>query len=186
METWKALTEVTSSNAGSTSSRREECFIRWKAPPIGWFALNSDEAAKGTPRPAGGGSVIRNAQGELIRGYSANFGICSSFRAEIKAVAYGLDLAKSLGIQHLVIQMDNLACIQMISSQDYGGGACHHLLNRCRALINDGNWRIRLEHCYREGNKAADYLANHGVIQEDRIKIIQEANLELKRILQHC
>ncbi|KAL2926106.1 Phosphoenolpyruvate carboxylase [Bienertia sinuspersici] len=75
--------------------------------------------------------------GKLVRGFSANFGVCSSFRAEIKAVTHGLELAKSLGIRQLIVQMDNLACIQMLTHDDYGGGECHHLLNHCRLMIKE-------------------------------------------------
>lgn len=81
---------------------------------IGWMTLNSDGAAKGSPGLAGGGGAIRD--------HSANFGICTAYKAEIKAVAIGLDLAHDLGVTKLIVQMDNAACIQSLLSDEYSGG----------------------------------------------------------------
>ncbi|KAL2932928.1 hypothetical protein RDABS01_016047 [Bienertia sinuspersici] len=126
-------------------SRKEEVLVRWKAPPLGWLTLNCDGATKGSTGPVGGGGLIRNTQGELVQDFNANFGICSSFKAEVKANLIGIQLAKELGIHHLIIQMDNQACIQMLSSEEYGGGECHHLLNQCRKLLSDNQWEVQLD-----------------------------------------
>ncbi|KAL2937063.1 hypothetical protein RDABS01_020512 [Bienertia sinuspersici] len=154
METWKALNEPLQSHVNN--GRKQEILIKWTAPPINWHALNSDGAARGSPRPTGGRGIIRDCQGGLLRAFSANFGICSAYRAKLKAVAYGLDLARTLGIKNLVVQMDNQACIQSIQSEEYVGGECFHILNLCRNIIKQTNWNVKLEHCYREGNRVAD------------------------------
>ncbi|KAL2934347.1 hypothetical protein RDABS01_017466, partial [Bienertia sinuspersici] len=151
--------------------------------PINWHALNSDGAAKGSHGPARGGGIIRDCREGLLRAFSANFGIFSAYWAELKAVAYGLDLARTLGIQNLVVQMDNKACIQSIQSEAYTGGEYFHILNFCRNIIKQTNWNVKLEHCYREGNWVADWLTNKGVEQEARILIFQDISLKLGRLL---
>lgn len=72
------------------------------------------------------------------------------------ALAKELELAKDLDIKHLVIQMDNHSCIQIIQSKDCGRGECSHLLARCLLLIESDDWSVKLSHVHREGNRAAN------------------------------
>ncbi|XP_074266552.1 uncharacterized protein LOC141589827 [Silene latifolia] len=41
-------------------SIRNEIFIRWHPPPLGWCLLNTDGASKGNPGPAGCGGIFRD------------------------------------------------------------------------------------------------------------------------------
>lgn len=101
----------------------------WEAPPIGWYALNTDGAAKGSPGPAGGGAIIRDQHGSFISAFLGNFVHCTSFRAEVTTLVSGLDLACDLKIRKLVMQLDNLACVQALSSTTPGSGDCAHLVD---------------------------------------------------------
>ncbi|KAL2896029.1 hypothetical protein RDABS01_037813, partial [Bienertia sinuspersici] len=56
----------------------------------------------------------------------------------------------------------------VLQNDEYVGGECFHILNHCRNCIRNPTWEVRLEHCYREGNKVADWLANRGVTQNER------------------
>lgn len=86
------------------------------------------------------------------------------------AVEKGLEMAVSLGIPKLMLQMDNQACLDGLRNPEYHGGECFHILNNCRRLINSFGCNFRLFHCYREGNKVADKLANIGVdLEEDGV-----------------
>ncbi|KAL2941420.1 hypothetical protein RDABS01_029770 [Bienertia sinuspersici] len=133
------------------------------------MVLNSDGASKGTPGPAGGGAILRDWRGGFKQALTANFGICTAYKAELMAVSLGLDMARSLGVRKLEIQMDNKACIQILNNKEYQGGECYHIINHCRALLEADVWEVRLIHCYREGNKVADKLANIGVTQLDNL-----------------
>ncbi|KAL2920802.1 hypothetical protein RDABS01_012293, partial [Bienertia sinuspersici] len=95
--------------------------VRWIAPFDECFVLNTDGASKGTLGTAGGGGVIRDNRGIFYKGFSAHFGVCSAYRAELKAVAIGLDLAQEMDIQRLEIQMDNKACIEVLNNPDFQG-----------------------------------------------------------------
>lgn len=84
------------------SRGREEVGVTWKHPPMDWYVLNSDGAAKGAPGPAGGGAIIRDHCGGLISALSMNFGHCNSFKVEVMALLKGLELASDLQIRKLV------------------------------------------------------------------------------------
>ncbi|KAK1376046.1 hypothetical protein POM88_032239 [Heracleum sosnowskyi] len=101
----------------------------------------------------------------------------------MKAMETGLDLAKRMGIRHLMIQMDSLSCIYSLQSSEPYGKECVHIVHQCRDLIKNNNWEVTFFHCYREGNRAADWLANQGVVQDTRVQMIQVPPLELSCIL---
>lgn len=75
------------------------------------------------------------------------------------------------------------ACLQVIQNDDFQGGECHHIINHCRFLLKEEDWEVRLVHCYREGNRAADWLANQGVELDDRLQVITTIPNALGRIL---
>lgn len=142
---------------------RREIFIRWIAPPMDWVALNTDGAAKGSPGEAGGGGILRDNRGNFLRGFSANLGTCTAYKAELLAAEKGLEMALEVGVQKLILQMDNKACIESLLNPDYHGGECFHILNNCRRIINSFGCNFNSFHCFREGNRVADRLANIGV-----------------------
>ena len=148
-----------------SANGKEEVGVAWKHPPMDWYVLNTDGAAKGSPGPAGGGAIIRDHCGGLISALSLNFGHCNSFKAEVMALLKGLELAQELQVCKLIIQLDNLACVQIIQNKAAGRNECTHLLNRCLYLIHQESWEVKIVHVYREGNRAADWLANLGVSQ---------------------
>lgn len=68
------------------SKEKREILVLWSPPPPGRVLLNTDDAAKGNPGPAGGGGVFRGARGEWLGGFSEKLGCCTSVKAKIKAV----------------------------------------------------------------------------------------------------
>lgn len=142
-----------------------------------------DGAAKGSPGPAGGGAIIRNHRGQFVSALSTNLGHSSSFKAEATALVRGLELAMNLQIANLIVQLDNLACVQVLRSKKWERNECSHLIEHAIKLIESPAWTVKIIHVYREGNRAADWLANHGVAQHIRLQIFPSAPLELSRII---
>ena len=57
---------------------------------MGWVKLNTDESAIGsTGRVGGGGGVIRNHEGQWLRGYARPLGYSNSCIAELWALRDG-------------------------------------------------------------------------------------------------
>lgn len=88
---------------------------------------------------------------------------CNSGRAEFLALDKGLILARDLKIGQLIVQMDNLAYIQVLQQQNACRGENTHFIKQYIELHNKPDWKVRLIHVYREGNRAANWLANHGI-----------------------
>ena len=70
----------------SENGGKQEIWVRWKVPEGGWYVLNTDGAAKGNPGRAGAGGVLRGERGEWILGFAENLGVCSSVKAEVRAI----------------------------------------------------------------------------------------------------
>ncbi|CAN0856178.1 Putative ribonuclease H protein At1g65750 [Linum grandiflorum] len=59
------------------------------------------------------------------------------------------------------VQLDSQAAIQLMLAKDQiTHQHSSEVANFCELL--DWNWMVKVEHVYREGNRAADYLASHG------------------------
>jgi len=76
--------------------------------------MNLDGASKGNPGHTGGGGRIRDHLGKWIRGFSANFGSCTSVKAELLALLKDLQIARGEGLGHLLIQMDSQIVVNKI------------------------------------------------------------------------
>ncbi|CAN1147970.1 Putative ribonuclease H protein At1g65750 [Linum perenne] len=69
-----------------------------------------------------------------------NLGMCTITRAEIRGAITGLELAWDYGFRRVELQLDSKVAISLLLSQD----------------------EPEHQHIFREANKAADFLANHG------------------------
>lgn len=78
---------------------------------------------------------MRDNCGIFHRAFTSNFGYCSAYKAELKAVHIGIQMARSLSITKLEIQMDNEACIEVLKNSSFQGGECYHIVNSCRQML---------------------------------------------------
>uniref|UniRef100_A0A2N9I267 RNase H type-1 domain-containing protein n=1 Tax=Fagus sylvatica TaxID=28930 RepID=A0A2N9I267_FAGSY len=111
--------------------------IKWVAPPLGWFKLNTDGSSLGNPGLAGGGGVIRNHVGEL---------------------------AIDLGILNLEIEMDSLVAVELVNSITTPNAFLSTIVTDCRFLMERFE-SCSLKHIFREANGCADLLAKTGCDQ---------------------
>ncbi|EOX95348.1 Uncharacterized protein TCM_004861 [Theobroma cacao] len=106
--------------------------IHWIKPLIGELKLNVDGSSKDEFQNAAGGGVLRDHTGNLIFGFSENFGYQNSLQAELLALHRGLCLCMEYNVSRVWIEVD----AQVIS--------------------------VRISHIHREGNQAADFLSKYG------------------------
>ncbi|KAL9228579.1 hypothetical protein vseg_004142 [Gypsophila vaccaria] len=167
----------------SPSSTRVERYIRWHPPPHNWFLLNTDGASRGNPGLAGCGGIIRNDAENFVSAFTFSSGICTSMRAEMRALVVGLEHARSLGLTNLLVHMDNKACVDFFRHEQLLSNSLRPLVHRSRELIALEGWEVRIDHTYREANRAADWLANLGVRSAPNTTIFGTPPAELRSIL---
>lgn len=69
--------------------------------------------------------------GVLISAISLNFGYGITFKVEVLALVKWIELAKELQIKKLLVQLDNLARVQILHKQESGRNKYTHMLNKC-------------------------------------------------------
>ncbi|CAN1194012.1 Putative ribonuclease H protein At1g65750 [Linum perenne] len=113
------------------------------------------------PTSAAAGGISRDANGSFIAAFSANLGVCSIMRSELRAIVEGIKLAWSKGIRRLRIQTDSKAAIAMLSKPNNVNSQHANLIEQFYEL-SSRDWQVSVHHIYREANCAADHLANLG------------------------
>lgn len=133
--------------------------VMWKPPYPGWLKLNTDGAFQSSSRSAGGGGVLRNHLGDIVAAFAANVGADSGLEAEMAAILIGISLAKLHG-DHIWLESDAELIVGWINSAQLGAGSARHTLAKIRAELRGISWKV--SYIPREGNMAADFLANFG------------------------
>ncbi|EOY17514.1 Uncharacterized protein TCM_042330 [Theobroma cacao] len=151
----------------------------WHKPSIGEFKLNVDGSAKLSQNAAGGG-VLRDHAGVMVFGFSENLGIQNSLQAELLALYRGLILCRDYNIRRLWIEMDAASVIRLLQGNQRGPHAIRYLLVSIRQLLS--HFSFRLSHIFREGNQAADFLANRGH-EHQSLQVVTVAQGKLRGML---
>lgn len=105
---WKLTSDKIKSE--STSS---VCFLSWQKSPSGFLKLNADGS-----RSSGGlieaGGVIKDCTGQWCNGFMRNVGNGEVLTVEAWDLVSGLQLAKDLGITHLMVESDSSVLINLL------------------------------------------------------------------------
>lgn len=93
-----------SQNLGITEKHNQskaKIKVRWLPPPLSWFKLNSDGSSMGNSGLVGGGGLIRNEDGEWVKGYVRAISCATSVAAELWALRDGFVYVSPLRSQRL-------------------------------------------------------------------------------------
>ncbi|XP_073051225.1 uncharacterized protein [Primulina eburnea] len=143
----------------NNTARYENRMVRWTPPPPGWKSLNVDGSCNHKSHKAGGGGILRDELGDWISGFTHNIGWCSVEEAELWAVRKGLELAWNSGYKKIVLGLDSAKVLQWLKKEEVPCSSVLNLLSTCFNILNR-EWEVRINHIYREQNRAADYLAS--------------------------
>ncbi|CAN1121936.1 Putative ribonuclease H protein At1g65750 [Linum perenne] len=107
------------------------------------------------------GGLIRNADGRCLFAFTMNLGNCSITRAEMMGAIEGLRWSWDAGFRKVILQLDSQAAINLLTTEDVTR-TLHALEAASFKELQNRNWEVVIRHTYREGNKAADFLASMG------------------------
>ncbi|CAN1824281.1 Putative ribonuclease H protein At1g65750 [Linum perenne] len=128
----------------------------------GWFTINTDGAVENRSGNAAAGGLIRNEHGHCIAAFSMNIGKCSITRAELRGAIKGLNCAWEIGLRKVELQVDSTAVIQLFREEDVPTHQHSMEVMDFQEMLRR-DWEIKVRHVYREGNRAADFLAGMGL-----------------------
>ncbi|CAN1147577.1 Putative ribonuclease H protein At1g65750 [Linum perenne] len=135
--------------------------ITWDPGPSDWMTVNTDGTVDPISGRAAAGGLIRNAAGHCVSAFSMNIGCCSITRAELRGAITGLRTAWDLGFRKVEVQVDSMAVLALVNSAE--NPVHQHTLEvlDIHDLLRK-DWEVKIRHVYREGNRAADFLADMG------------------------
>lgn len=105
--------------------------------------------------------ILRNHHGNWIVGFICKIGTSSSFMVELWGLREGLKLVKERGFHNVEVEMDANAVVKAINNYARADQEASFLLSDCVNLLDDITF-LGVTHTLREGNKCANFLANHG------------------------
>ena len=112
--------------------------------------LNTDGSAMRSPDRAGGGGLIRDHNGAWLKGFARGLRFTNSALAELWALRDGLLLAKEMGIQQLIVELDALSIVILMNNETENL-LMEPLLSDCRGLLKEIPSK-RVIHAFREAN----------------------------------
>ena len=179
----KQFSYSTQFNVAEQSRRTKHCcLIGWDTPPTSWLKINLDGARKDSSGLASAKGLIRDDMGRLVAGVAVNLGRCSALMAEIWGAWYALNLAWEKNIKKVILEMDNFSTIQIFSKDKSSITVYHGMIMDIKRMFSL-DWEVMIQHVYREGNKAADTLANLGITLPLGYHLLQVVPKEVYEIL---
>lgn len=162
---------------------KEPVPVSWIKPEVGWTKLNFDGSCKSRGKGSIGG-VFRNHKAEFLLGYAESIGRTTSTIAELVALRRGLELALENGWTDVWLEGDAKTLVDIIvQRRQVKCAELQRHFSDVNLIIPELNNYI-VTHIYREGNRAADKLAEIGhQLQKPQIWWNNPPNKEVLRIV---
>ncbi|XP_039013553.1 uncharacterized protein LOC120143251 [Hibiscus syriacus] len=110
---WARSIMRTSQRKQKTNTAKQ--LVSWKPPPPGWLKLNTDGAVLPSSMEASSGGVIRNANGEWIKGYTRSIGCTTVLQSELWAILEGLHFAWEMG-HNFIVESNSASAVHILNS----------------------------------------------------------------------
>ncbi|KAK8581429.1 hypothetical protein V6N13_144455 [Hibiscus sabdariffa] len=131
--------------------------VRWSLPPADWCKLNVDRARDHSLGFASCGGLIRDHNGQWLRGFARSLGVCSPIEVELWAVHEGLVQACVLGLKRIVLEVDGTLVVHLFSLLPRIVPSMT-MVQHITSLLNR-DWSVKIVHSFRKANAVADRLA---------------------------
>jgi hypothetical protein len=118
---------------------------RWLAPDLGRTKLNTDGSFVSSSGKAGGGMVLRNAQGEIIFSACREIRTCdNALAAELAACREGLELALYRTEAPITVELDCAEAVAMITTRVQDRSIHRSVIEEIRRLAETDGREILL------------------------------------------
>jgi len=119
--------------------------ISWHKGPSGSYILNVDGSAQTNPGMTGFGGLIRDSDGQFMRGFHDNIDYSNILHAEILALMHEIQICWEEGLGDIICYTDSMHIIHLIQHADV---STHHYGNEI-AIIRKymaKDWTFNLCH----------------------------------------
>ena len=142
--------------------------VYWEKPPAHWVKMNTDGSFNHLSKKGAAGGILRDEEGRILKCFQTYLGETSVLYAELLGIWQGLKTCTDLSLRNVIIESDSQVAILLIQSKNKNWHwKLSILLEKILQLC--ANLCVRLVHVYREGNAAADWLANEALRAEASI-----------------
>lgn len=142
---------------GSTKADNSR-LVTWKKPANGYVKLNTHEAVCQSTNRAATGGPIRDEQGNWLLGFLFNFGLCIVIATELWGNLKGLNMCWEKGWRWVELESDSLVSINMIKKSSITSSCYSNLIHAIKDILKR-EWIVEVNHIFKEGNQAADWLS---------------------------
>ena len=154
--------------------------IAWEKPPEGSIKVNFDGSKNS--HTAAGSYIMRDWSGHLLQAGAFNLGAASVLIAEATAMRNGLRAAIEAGFSNIHIEGDNKILIQAVQGRIQPPWEIQVLVQDIIYFLQKCN-HVIVHHIFREGNRAADWLAKLGLSLPSARVWNQTSHIDLQCIL---
>lgn len=81
------------------------------------------------------------------------------------------------------VDIDSKVVVRDLTGEVPRHNQFNHVVRRYKELMRREGGVVRISHCYREANRPADWLANHGVNLMEKCEIIRAVPKDLRATL---
>ena len=145
----------------NSSSHKRNLPVFWAKPNPGWHKLNSDASVLSSLSFASGGGLLRDSCGSWVQGFTKKIGTTNCLLVELWALKDGLSMARNMCVENLIVNVDALEVVNLLSNTKATNRLTQPIMDACRTILQAFQ-EVQLQHCYRETNKAVDFLAKLG------------------------
>lgn len=156
--------------------------VLWELLEQDWIKVNTDGASRGNPGRSSIVFVLRDSEGDVryARGKEIKEG--TNVEAETIAILEAIKTCVQQGYANIHIQTDSLFLKNVIDGTWDPPWAIEAYVQEIKQFMARCNCRV--SHIMREGNKLADFLANHALDHEDHeAHNFQQLEIQEKRIV---
>ncbi|XP_049414633.1 uncharacterized protein LOC125877356 [Solanum stenotomum] len=133
--------------------------VYWVHPPLGRYKCNTDGTSKGNTGPSSTAFCIRNGDGNFIFAEASIIEACYAIVAEVKAFKAGLKYCIENDLLPIIMETNSLIIKKVLDGIWDVPWAISVDIQCIKLWMEQAE--VEVVHTFREGNRLADYLANH-------------------------